>query len=596
MQNMQARAQKEWERYNKNNKPHKTKRTFSKRIKIFAITIIFLFTTLVIAYFSWQSYLKNQTESLYASIREAGHPLTGSDVNTRYEFPDKNAADYYLPIFDDLNAELKRVHADAYDPNWNIKRKQILEMINNNGGNDASYLVDDDLDPDTDSNVWVLDQGEVYIKDRNKLSYGLRDSFGIDELKNSPQLDLPNFGKAPEIWLTQTPEELTNDVQTFINNTDKILQKLLNPPTLTGNRWPGDWSGYTSITFDYYRKTNDAVRYLATYHWLCNQLKNSGEALKTLTAMRNIIDLHKTEPNSYGRMFENTEIRSYFCKEVDLALNNHLFNDAQLQQLDNLCDRKISRESMINTLATERAYFLEIINNAHDPDTMQYVSGRISPAQTVLWDYTGIKHLDIKYSLTNYQNSIQQLESNRPDHEIYPRYDFTNNSPSLYLISNHFGNTYTWPTNQAMSSNHALNHLRIAIALERYRLANSTYPESLQDLTPQYLDKIPTDVFSKQGAPFLYRRGKTGCIVYSLGINHTDEKGFTHFGPYASYGYDLEPTIYLTYPDQPPKAIFTELFPEQINTYTEMQEREQRNYFHRRNAEPQEKYSSSNEQ
>lgn len=65
---------------------------------------------------------------------------------------------------------------------------------------------------------------------------------------------------------------------------------------------------------------------------------------------------------------------------------------------------------------------------------------------------------------------------------------------------------------------------RVAIALERHRLANGALPEALDVLVPRFLGKIPTDLFD--GKPLRYRRNADGSyILYSVGWNQIDDGG-----------------------------------------------------------------------
>ena len=64
----------------------------------------------------------------------------------------------------------------------------------------------------------------------------------------------------------------------------------------------------------------------------------------------------------------------------------------------------------------------------------------------------------------------------------------------------------------------------IAIALERYRLAHGSYPDSLDALSPQFMEKIPHDLVG--GKPMHYRRTDDGqFILYSVGWNEKDDGG-----------------------------------------------------------------------
>jgi hypothetical protein len=65
---------------------------------------------------------------------------------------------------------------------------------------------------------------------------------------------------------------------------------------------------------------------------------------------------------------------------------------------------------------------------------------------------------------------------------------------------------------------------RVVCALERYRLANSQYPEFLEALAPKFIENLPHDVIN--GQPLKYRRADNGhFVLYSVGWNQTDDGG-----------------------------------------------------------------------
>jgi hypothetical protein len=68
------------------------------------------------------------------------------------------------------------------------------------------------------------------------------------------------------------------------------------------------------------------------------------------------------------------------------------------------------------------------------------------------------------------------------------------------------------------------NLARIACALERCRLTQGQYPETLDALVPQFLPAVPHDVIMDQ--PLKYRREKNDTfILYSVGWNKKDDGG-----------------------------------------------------------------------
>jgi hypothetical protein len=77
----------------------------------------------------------------------------------------------------------------------------------------------------------------------------------------------------------------------------------------------------------------------------------------------------------------------------------------------------------------------------------------------------------------------------------------------------------------------------VALAAERYRLAHGSWPESLEQLTPRFLAKVPLDPFD--GKPLRYRRLADGVVVYSVGLDGKDNGGQVDRKRTAAPGTDL---------------------------------------------------------
>ena len=86
---------------------------------------------------------------------------------------------------------------------------------------------------------------------------------------------------------------------------------------------------------------------------------------------------------------------------------------------------------------------------------------------------------------------------------------------------------------QTTASNQTLaNEAQVACALERYRLARGQYPDTLDKLVPQFIEKLPHDIIG--GGPLHYRRDPPppgsdaaggNFLLYSVGWNETDDGG-----------------------------------------------------------------------
>jgi hypothetical protein len=66
-------------------------------------------------------------------------------------------------------------------------------------------------------------------------------------------------------------------------------------------------------------------------------------------------------------------------------------------------------------------------------------------------------------------------------------------------------------------------NLLLAFALADWKAQHDSYPETLNDLVPDFVSKPPIDAFSEK--PLTYRRDGDGFIFYSVGVNEVDEHG-----------------------------------------------------------------------
>jgi hypothetical protein len=70
----------------------------------------------------------------------------------------------------------------------------------------------------------------------------------------------------------------------------------------------------------------------------------------------------------------------------------------------------------------------------------------------------------------------------------------------------------------------SLDLARVALALERFRIAHGQYPDTLDALSPAFVEKLPHDVIN--GQPLKYRKANgSGFVLYSVGWNEKDDGG-----------------------------------------------------------------------
>ncbi len=101
--------------------------------------------------------------------------------------------------------------------------------------------------------------------------------------------------------------------------------------------------------------------------------------------------------------------------------------------------------------------------------------------------------------------------------------EFNHSSPYTFLAARALPNWIrAW---QTLARNQSIaNEAFVVCALERYRMRHGRYPETLDRLAPQYLEKLPHDIIG--GQPLIYRRTDDGqFVLYSIGWNEKDDGG-----------------------------------------------------------------------
>jgi hypothetical protein len=85
----------------------------------------------------------------------------------------------------------------------------------------------------------------------------------------------------------------------------------------------------------------------------------------------------------------------------------------------------------------------------------------------------------------------------------------------------------------------SMDMARVACALERYRLTQGNYPETLDALSPQFIESFPHDVIG--GQPLKYHRTDYGQFaLYSVGWNGKDDGGSVFMIGRSTVSIDIE--------------------------------------------------------
>jgi len=214
---------------------------------------------------------------------------------------------------------------------------------------------------------------------------------------------------------------------------------------------------------------------------------------------------------------------------VESLLNIRTPSERQLQTLEIIVDHTLLDHGYAQSLIGERALNLELFN-ASSRDIEMAMRMNHEDNSPGVWSpiidvrrLLGLHDLDALSYINAMQASIEAAAL--PTHEAQARL--------IAIEEGHHENT--GPIARRLISTHSRVHRIVmrrtaglqcagtALAVERYRLAKGRLPDALQELVPNFLENLPYD--PRDGQQLRYRRRDTGYVLYSIGLDLTDNQG-----------------------------------------------------------------------
>jgi len=95
---------------------------------------------------------------------------------------------------------------------------------------------------------------------------------------------------------------------------------------------------------------------------------------------------------------------------------------------------------------------------------------------------------------------------------------------------------------KSLHTQHLVELAKVAIALERFYLANRAYPEELAALSPNWLPAPPIDPMTRKAWRY-ERLDSKGFLLYSVGKDGIDHHGVYHRQDKDDLGWYISPTV-----------------------------------------------------
>ena len=220
--------------------------------------------------------------------------------------------------------------------------------------------------------------------------------------------------------------------------------------------------------------------------WQDPQLAVIQEQLQKINTAPFVFEAFKEEQAHTVYLGEHSALRSDFRKVMTGELFGYGRGKTYMQRLKTHAYDLMPQGWVFQNLVVATKVHQQLIDT-FDPTEQQIFPNRLELAYlevTTKLEHHSIFHLLVDIAIPNYSKAFQ-----------------------------------TFAYNQTR-----VNQTQIACAVERYHLARGEYPEALDALVPQFIEKIPRDIIG--GEPLHYRRTGDGeFLLYSVGWNETDDGG-----------------------------------------------------------------------
>lgn len=360
--------------------------------------------------------------------------------------------------------------------------------------------------------------------------------------------NLGQTNPSAEIAITPRPQTPAQDVLLALSKYDPLIERLRQDSRLPYSRFPIEYNREDPdiILLPHLDAIKEYAKVLELRTIAELQNSQTNKALADVNLMLRLADAIRTEPFLYSHSIRII-VLEIALQPIYEGLANHEWSDSQLAELDSklakldlLTEFKFSlrgemifgNDGFIEFLHRHPGHIFDVgpLRSGDDdtmstPTLMARAMGNLIPAGWYYQNELNVDRVVEKFYLPVIDPNREILSPTSIDHAeavVEAETEIAHVGPY-----NVFERSMSGSLGEALwvaYGQNAANLARVAISLERYRLAHGEYPDSLTPLEPQLIDRLPHDIIN--GQPLHYRRTANGqYILYSVGWNEKDDGG-----------------------------------------------------------------------
>ena len=344
--------------------------------------------------------------------------------------------------------------------------------------------------------------------------------------------------KTNDFPVSTSPQSPAADVLLALSKYDSQIAELREAAKLPESRFPVDYANEdpAEILLPHLAAIKQASQVLQMRALAELQENQSAKALDDVKLTFRLVDSIRTEPFIITHLVRIAIIQ-IALQPVYEGLANRQWSDAQLAELDSELANLDFLADFNHSIGGERAAQVKIVAYfGHHPGQVQEFLGNqnqpggpftplffLAPAGWLYQNDIGLAQLDQEWMgvVNDQQQTVSPADVRTTSNKVTRALRHVGPDNMLTAMLAPQLNGYA---QRVAFAQNAVNMARIAIALERFRLANGEYPGSLDALAPKYLQEVPHDVIN--GDLLHYSLTSDGLFVlYSVGWNERDDGG-----------------------------------------------------------------------
>jgi hypothetical protein len=283
-------------------------------------------------------------------------------------------------------------------------------------------------------------------------------------------------------------------------------------------RWSPD-TFYTGVNVNHVQEVRQVATYLRFAATLHSEDEEHDDAVRSSLMIVALARSFGEEPTLISSLVRMA-IRSVAVISLEECLARGTVSDSLLAEAQKQLAAEAKHNVFLYGMRGERAMIDSFMTNAEagKADPIPLLAGkRKSWGDSVLQVYfTKARLMEEHAWILRFYNDLVESARLPPAEMRAKRPEIDRKAAAAPLLAKMLVPAVARVGESAIRSQVMLECAIAAIGVERYRLQNGRWPDSLDEVVAaKFLDKVPTDHFD--GKPLRYRKASDGVVIYSVG-------------------------------------------------------------------------------